>query len=474
MASMEPLVVELKPAPDAWRVARSFAGLPHLLFLDSANHPQTNRFNRYSYVTADPIRWISARTDDRSPPPLEELAQIMRDVKIQCVAGLPPFQGGISGMFGYELAHLFEKLPHARIESDGPDLAVGIYDWVISWDHVENRAWIVSSGLGDGTRAGNRLAQVKSWLATTPLRTERPDAVCYMPEPSHYSFEVCPIVGSNFTPAEFRAATSRIIEYIHAGDCYQVNLSQQLSCPNTIDVCNIYEQLRSTNPAPFAGFLAINSKQTLLSASPEQFLRVDHTGCVTTRPIKGTRPRSHDPARDAANLAVLQLSEKDRAENVMIVDLLRNDLGKVCEYGSIKVERVCEPESHPTVHHLVSEVTGQLRKGKTALDLLIAAFPGGSVTGAPKIRAMEIITELEPDARGAYCGSLGYIGFNGTMDMNILIRTMTADSITVRFNVGAGIVADSDPEKEYFETLVKAEGMLQALGVSLSDLWSEP
>lgn len=472
MARMEPQIEELHPAPDAWQVARSFAGLPHLLFLDSADHAQPNRFNRYSYVAADPLRWITGRTDNRSPPRMNDLAQLLYDVKFAPVAEVPPFQGGIAGLFGYDLAHLFEKLPRARVPATGPDLAVGVYDWVISWDHVENRAWIVSTGAGIADRAKARLAQVKEWMQNPPGQIEERESTCYMPEPTAYTFERCPNVGSNVTPGQFKAAVARVIEYIRAGDCYQVNLSQQLTCPNTGDLSHLYERLRTRNPAPFAGFLSISSQQQLVSASPEQFLRADATGRVTTRPIKGTRPRSEDPERDAANLTELQASAKDRAENVMIVDLLRNDLGKVCAYGSITVDRICEPESYPTVHHLVSEVNGQLRNDKTPLDLLMAAFPGGSITGAPKIRAMEIIAELEPDARGAYCGSLGYLGFNGTMDLSILIRTMMVDPHCARFSVGAGIVADSDPEREYAETLVKAEGMCRALGVSLSGCWS--
>src|SRR5581483_3473974 len=224
----------------------------------------------------------------------------------------------------------------------------------------------------------------------------------------------------------------------------------------------LYGRLRKTNPAPFACYFDAGDFQ-IVSASPERFLKVSPGGEVVTQPIKGTRPRGRTSEEDAANVRELVASLKDRAENVMIVDLLRNDIGRVCEYGSVAVPRVCEIETYRYVHHLVSEVRGKLRPGMTPFDLLRAAFPGGSVTGAPKVRAMEIIAELEPTARGPYCGSVGYIGFDGAMDTNILIRTFTAGRGWLQFPVGGGVVADSDPEREYEETLHKAAGLLRAL-----------
>jgi para-aminobenzoate synthetase component 1 len=223
----------------------------------------------------------------------------------------------------------------------------------------------------------------------------------------------------------------------------------------------LYGRLRERNAAPFAGLFDLGGA-FVASASPERFLRVEG-GEVETRPIKGTRPRGATPAEDAARAAELLASAKDRAENVMIVDLMRNDLGRVCEYGTVRVPALCRLESYRYVHHLVSEVRGRLRPGVGRVDLLRAAFPGGSVTGAPKVRAMEIIAELEPTARGPYCGSLGYVGFDGTMDTSILIRTFTVARGWVQFPVGGGIVADSDPEREYEETLHKAEGLVRAL-----------
>jgi para-aminobenzoate synthetase component 1 len=272
---------------------------------------------------------------------------------------------------------------------------------------------------------------------------------------------------SNFDRAGYLATVRRAVEYIHAGDCFQVNVAQRLLAPAHVAPRELYRRLRERNAAPFAGYFDLGAF-VLASASPERFLRVTAgeggvADEVETRPIKGTRPRGRTPEQDRARAAELLASAKDRAENVMIVDLMRNDLGRVCRYGSVRVPAVCRLETYRTVHHLVSEVRGRLRAGLGALDLLRAAFPGGSVTGAPKVRAMEIIAELEPTARGPYCGSLGYLGFDGVMDTNILIRTFTIGRGWVQFPVGGGIVADSEPEREYEETWHKAEGMLRAL-----------
>jgi para-aminobenzoate synthetase component 1 len=267
---------------------------------------------------------------------------------------------------------------------------------------------------------------------------------------------------SNFTRDDYLRAVARAVEYVHAGDCFQVNLAQRLLAPQgALHPLELYRRLRERNPAPFAGYFDAG-ELVLASASPERFVRVAN-GEVEARPIKGTRPRGATPGEDRERAEELLNSAKDRAENVMIVDLLRNDLGRVCAYGSVRVAAVCRLESYRTVHHLVSEVRGSLRPGLGPIDLLRAAFPGGSVTGAPKVRAMEIIAELEPTARGPYCGSLGYIGFDGSMDTSILIRTFTIAGGWLQFPVGGGIVAESTPESEYAETLHKAEGLLRAL-----------
>jgi para-aminobenzoate synthetase component 1 len=266
---------------------------------------------------------------------------------------------------------------------------------------------------------------------------------------------------SNFPRQGYLRAVERVIDYIRAGDVFQVNLSQRLLCPAVDDAAALYLRLRRRNPAPFAGYLDLGGFQ-VVSASPERFLTVRGDE-VETRPIKGTRRRTFPPEDDRAAGDELRRSEKDRAENVMIVDLLRNDLSRVCRPESVYVSQLCAVEAYSYVVHLVSAVRGRLRPGSGPLELIGAAFPGGSITGAPKVRAMEIIAELEPTARGAYCGALGYIGFDGSMDLNILIRTITAGRGWWQLPVGGGIVAQSDPQREYEETWHKAEGLLRAL-----------
>src|SRR5262249_6415117 len=377
----------------------------------------------------------------------------------------------VAGLFGYGLQHAIERIPRPQFDEFGvPDLAVGIYDWVVAWDHAANRAWVTSTGFPETgrkrrDRAARRLAAIRDVLHTRP---HAPRAVPHAERAAYckdlapqYPLPGHPGVTSTFDRDGYLATVRRAIDYVHAGDCFQVNLAQRLLTPQVEHPLELYGRLRERNSAPFAGYLDVG-EFAVASASPERFLRVTD-GEVETRPIKGTRPRGGTPDEDRARTGELVSSPKDRAENVMIVDLLRNDLGRVCEYGTVRVPRVCQVETFRYVHHLVSEVRGRLAAGRTPLDLLRACFPGGSVTGAPKVRAMEIIAELEPTARGPYCGSLGYSGFDGTADTNILIRTFTVGRGWVQFPVGGGIVADSEPEREYEETLHKAVGLLKAL-----------
>jgi para-aminobenzoate synthetase component 1 len=478
MHRAEPLVQEISACPDSWEIAQVFASWPHLLFLDSANpcsrigltepHRQAER-GRYSYVSADPIQWRSLKFTDSDP--FATLDQLTRSFSTTTLPDLPPFQGGCAGLFGYGLSRAIERMPAPRIDEFAtPDLAVGLFDWVISFDHHQNRAWLISTGF-PRTEESARLECARTRIIQVLRQLGKPIISTAVGNSSALAFDQLaprfPLgdhrnVTTNFEASQFKKVIERAREYTHAGDCFQVNIAQRLLAPMIVPPLELYGNLRRCNPAPFAGYLDLG-EFAVASASPERFLRVT-AGHVETRPIKGTRPRGKSPAEDLQRIAELENSTKDRAENIMIVDLLRNDLGRVCEYGSVRVPEVCKIESYPFVHHLVSTVVGKLQSNKSPADLLRATFPGGSVTGAPKVRAMEIIAELEPTARGPYCGCLGFIGFDGTMDTNILIRTFTVGKGWVQFPVGGGIVADSDPQQEYEETLHKAEGLLQALG----------
>jgi para-aminobenzoate synthetase component 1 len=473
-----PLIEELAPPPEPEDMFVRLASLPHCLFLDSAlRHPT---LGRYSFLAADPFDFVQLPADGSDA--LGALAGRMDEFATSAAAELPPFQGGAAGLLSYDLGRSLERVPAAAVDEFGvPALAMGLYDVVVAFDHVAGRAWIISQGLPEveplrrRRRAAQRLAQMRGWL----LRSEgnpgsvapqsrtswpsRPDVAWDQLSPQ-FAIAGVPGITSNFSKQAYLEAVQRTIDYIYAGDVFQVNLSQRLLVPARDDAVSLYRRLRRCNPAPLAGYFDLGEFQ-IVSASPERFLRVNDR-CVETRPIKGTRPRSGNPSVDRATEAELVASEKDRAENVMIVDLMRNDLARVCTADSVRVSQLCGVEAYAYVLHLVSAVCGRLRESCSPVDLLRAAFPGGSVTGAPKIRAMEIIAELEPTARGAYCGSLGYLGFQGTMDLSILIRTITAGRGWWQFPVGGGVVAESTPLREYNETWHKAEGLLSPCFVS--------
>jgi para-aminobenzoate synthetase component 1 len=478
------IVEELPPALKPWNACRRLAHLPHLLFLDSASaHPT---LGRYSFVTADPFAWLWSRgrrvswsytgpgphpangIPHETVDPFAVLARQLGRFTTRSIAGLPPFQGGAAGLFGYDLCHHLERLPRPRFDEFAvPDLALGFYDWVLAFDNLQGRGWLISTGLPEADLAGRRRHARKRLQEVQRHLEQAPSDFRSLQDFGSLKIAVGhPVPGlagllSSFDRATYLATVRRAIEYIHAGDCFQVNVAHRLLYPLRLPPLELYRRLRERNPATFAGYFDLGDF-AIASASPERFARVEN-GEVETRPIKGTRPRGTTPEEDRARIDELLHSAKDRAENVMIVDLLRNDLGRVCRYGSVRVEAVCRLETYRYVHHLVSEVRGRLREGLGSVDLLRAAFPGGSVTGAPKIRAMEIIAELEPAARGPYCGCLGYLGFDGSMDTNILIRTFTLGRGWAQFPVGGGIVADSVPEQEYDETWHKAEGLIQAL-----------
>ena len=360
-----------------------------------------------------------------------------------------PFAGGALGYFAYDLARRLEKLPSNAIAAvELPEMMVGIYDWALVVDHRQKTSTLVSHGFNIETR--------KNWTGLV-ARFNVPCSPVVHSFPALDSFKVISGIQSNLPEPQYHKAFAKIKAYIEAGDCYQVNLAQRFSAEVAGDSWQAYKKLREISPAPFMAFmqLPLNASERfqVLSNSPERFIQINDSH-VETRPIKGTRPRFEDAEQDRNSANELLTSLKDKAENVMIVDLLRNDLSKSCE--NVAVTKLFQLQSFANVHHLVSIVIGKLKHNKTAVDVLRSCFPGGSITGAPKLRAMQIIDELEPHRRGLYCGAIGYIGFDGEMDTNIAIRTATVNKNTLSFYAGGGIVADSVGSKEFTETLDKA------------------
>jgi len=449
---------------------------------------------RYSFLTADPFAWFERQNSQFGEDPFAELREQLAQYRVAPVVGLPPFVGGAAGLLSYELGGCWEQLPHAPAdEFQLPGLAVGLYDWTIAWDHQTQRAWLISHGFPASTSEGrDRRARERSQMVLARLnnpprpheRAESPATTASNPlrdmPPRLSSAGFAPQfplpspppglerLTSNFSAENYLETVARVIDYIVAGDIFQANLSQRLLYPLEVSPLELYQRLRVENPATFAGYFA-HDDWAIVSASPERFLQLNPEGEVRTRPIKGTRPRRSGPEADMYTGLELLQSRKDVAENVMIVDLLRNDLSRVCLPGSLRVPQLCAVETYGTVQHLVSEVRGQLGAGKDIWDLFAATFPGGSITGVPKVRAREIIAELEPTVRGPYCGSLFYAGFDGAADSSILIRTFTCRSGWVQCQVGGGIIADSKPSDEYEETLHKAKGMLKALRPAISE-----
>ncbi|WP_374649955.1 aminodeoxychorismate synthase component I [Dongia sp.] len=456
-----PLIHPLaRTALDSLRWAAALRSAGGLVFFDSALAHES--LGRYSFIMADPFHRLVAdgarvTLDDAeiAGDPFAALARLLARYPLASVPGLPPFQGGAAGSFGYGLRHHLERVPrHRRDDQDIPDLLLGAYDLVVAIDHGAGQGWLISSGYpaADAARPARARARI-DWAL------DLFDRVAPAPSASAWAIAARPDIGG----ADHKAMVRRAIDYIEAGDIYQANITQRFRARlhAGIDRLDLYQALRRRNPATFAAFLEFGDI-AILSSSPERFLSL-RDGHVETRPIKGTRPRGRNSAEDAALAAELLASEKDRAENLMIVDLLRNDISRVCRPGSVKVPVLWGLESYATVHHLVSVVTGEMLPDKSAVDLLRATFPGGSVTGAPKIRAMEIIAELEPTARGPYCGAIGYLGFDGGLDSNIVIRTYCIKGDDLTFQVGGGIVADSDPALELDESLTKAKALIETL-----------
>ena len=443
---------------------------PHTVFLESLG--AVDEGARWTILAFDPVwrfelregtlwRLAGGEAVPQSGRPMEALARMWPercDYDREIGPRHLPFVSGLAGYLSYDLKDQLERYPgRARRESSLPDLSLGFYDVVWAWDRVSGQGWVVSTGLPErdpDSRQGRAKARLEDQWARVVGAT---------PEAAPSSAPSAAAAGrSNFTRDGYRRAVERALEHIAAGDIYQVNLAQRFRFTPAPDPAALFRSLRQESPAPFSAFLT-EPGAAIASSSPERFFRIDGNR-IETWPIKGTRPRGSTPAEDAALTESLRASAKDRAENVMIVDLERNDLGRICEIGSVRVTSLCEVASYANVHHLVSRVEGRLREDVGPVDVIRAMFPGGSITGAPKIRAVDIIDALEPTRRGVYTGAIGFWDVSGACDFNIAIRTMVVEAGAATFHAGGGIVADSTPEGEYEETLVKARGMMRALG----------
>ena len=438
-----------------------FVCLLHSTMPDGADI-KLQRLGRYSFLSANPFMKITA--DDGKTfidgkavdgNPFDVIKEQLSLYTINHDTDLPPMQGGAMGWFGYDLGLYLEDIPTCKnpVRPYG-DMAVGFYDWVISFDHEQQKTFVIANGITQDSKTvvANIVKKITGALQQ-PLKKPKSEKG----------------VQTFFTRPEYESTVQKVIDYIYAGDIFQANMTQPFQVAFTeATPLQIYLYLSHINPAPFSGYMDCGNVQ-IASSSPERFLTANQNGLAESRPIKGTRPRGTTPEEDTNLSTDLLGSEKDRAENLMIVDLLRNDMSKVCGAGTINVPTVCDLESYQSVHHLVSVVRGILADGNTSVDLLKACYPGGSITGAPKIRSQEVIAELEVMQRGVYCGALGYIGFSGTMDTNITIRTMAIIEGVATFNAGGGIVSDSNPAEEYEETLDKARKMFEVFGCDTSD-----
>lgn len=468
------LIEELRTPFSFFELFSRIEDEPYSFILDSTEGWSASRdLGRYSFCGIEPFLALKSSSDtisiikegkltSKKGNPLDLMKELLERYSLYPCGCPVPFAGGAVGYIGYEIRHFIEKVPCKNTDNLlMPHLYFSFYDCILAHDHLKRKTYVISTGLPEETeksrlkRAEERLKVIKERLGA-----EKPSSPVCLP------CEHGPVrqdLKSNYTREEYLNAVQKVKEYIAAGDIFQANLSQRFKTQITMSPFTLYGRLRRVNPSPFSAYLAY-PEGSIACSSPERFLKLtDDT--VVTRPIKGTRPRGKSPEEDRQMAFALSCSPKDRAENIMIVDLERNDLGRVCQFGTIKVEQLAAVETFPTVFHLTSTVSGRLHPGKDIMDLIKAAFPGGSITGAPKVRAMEIIDELEPDQRGPYTGALGYLSFNGNADLNIIIRTFILKDNSAYFNVGGGIVYDSQPEIEYQETLDKAQGLLRALNL---------
>lgn len=470
---------ELSYHHDSARLFERIAHQPWAMLLDSGQmqNPATGKpgsqYGRYDIIVAEPFITLVTQgetttitQDGCSKNSTEDPFLLLKNLLSQYPASMLdlPFSGGALGYFAYDLARRIEKLPSiAQNHIELPQMMLGIYDWAVVVDHREQRSYLVSHGMDTKTQ--------ESWPVLCSKFSQAlfnaPSGVSIVDDKLN-QFEVETPIASNFSQPQYAQAFAKIKTYINEGDCYQVNLAQRFSAEVAGDSWQAYKKLREISPAPFMAYMNLplneseheNEHFQVLSNSPERFIQITGNH-VETRPIKGTRPRSNNPDEDLAYSNGLLTSDKDRAENLMIVDLMRNDLSKCCE--GVKVSKLFQLQSFANVHHLVSIIVAKLKPSKSAVDVLRNCFPGGSITGAPKLRAMQIIEELEPHRRGLYCGAIGYIGFDGDMDTNIAIRTAVISKNQLSFYAGGGIVADSELDKEYNETLDKASNLLTVM-----------
>ena len=440
--SVYPLPYRANPAEYFSRVRHA----PGAVLLDSGR-PIADR-GRFDLLSAWPVEQLLVQPEETGSGFLQRLRQSLEQLG---TAQLPedcplPFAGGLIGHLSYDFGRRLEPLPaHAIDDLQLPDARLGVYAWAMISDHQQGTSQLVfHPALPESER--QRLLTLFS----------------HVPAADSATFELIGAFKADLTERDYRSAFMRIQAYIQSGDCYQVNFAQRFQADCQGDPWAAYCALRRACPTPFSGFMTLPDNNALLSLSPERFVQVSHRK-VETRPIKGTRPRSKDMAQDVAYAAELLNSPKDRAENLMIVDLLRNDLGRSCKTGSVTVPELFSLESYPNVHHLVSSVTGELAADKDSLDLIAGSFPGGSITGAPKIRSMQIIDELEPTRRALYCGSLMYLDVRGEMDSSIAIRSLLVKDGRVSCWGGGGIVADSECEAEYQESITKVRVLLDTL-----------
>lgn len=468
---VKPLSIKMTPN----LLFQAFKGTPSPFFLDSGDdYPD---LGSYSYIGNTPFLEATAYSDHievfwpnlsrRETISLHtfESLNFLNDAQLKYQVLHPPFPfaGGAVGFLSYDLKNELESLSdHAKDDLNLPLWRFAWYDGILVFDHTKKKYWITACGIDENGLCHSDLAQSRIDQLEQLIQS-------FNPEPIISSLPITPEIPSLdtiITPCvsrkQYLKDLQRVIDYIYAGDIYQSNLTQRFTIPWSGDNWSLYYQLHQQNPAPFAAFLPYEDFQILCS-SPERFIRIQSNGTIETRPIKGTLPRGNTPLLDQENALRLQNSLKDRAELTMIIDLERNDLGRICEFGTVRVPELIKLEKYPTVWHLASTITGQVTKGLKPSEIIRAIFPGGSITGAPKIRAMEIIEELEPHKRGIYTGSIGYMGFDGAWDFNIVIRTIIIKKGKAYVHAGGGIVADSVPEAEYIETLDKAKALFRVL-----------